>query len=287
MEIIDITEENVEAYVDLLGEDMTENMGRTFYRGLAVQAEGNTTPDALMIWELINSEKTDKDTESAIRFLQIREEEAGQELFDAYRERIASVQVKRSNFVIPAKKGALERTMLKQAGFGVKLMEGDLIVVKVGEFEKLPLMKIRKDSPNIISAGDVAVRQFRKGIWRCIEAGFTGICEDLSYLPMNWFEPTVSCFSAQGEDINGFLLFHKHPSGALSLQLMAALGKEYQQTLVSMMRHSIIAMEENYAPETRVLLDRHNQASLQLSEKLFPRGFGRPMYMGRREENEA
>ena len=177
--------------------------------------------------------------------------------------------------------------MLKQAGFFVKLMEGDQIVVKVGEFEKLPLMKVRKDSPNIYPVGDVAVRQFRKGIWRCIEAGFTGVCEDLSYLPMNWFEPEISCYSAHEEDINGFLLFHKHPSGALSLQLMAALGKEYQQTLVAMMRHSIIAMEENYAPETRVILDRHNEASLQLSEKLFPRGFGKPMYMGHREENEA
>lgn len=287
MQIIDITEDNVEEYAAFIGEDMAENMGRTFYRGIAVAEEEGADPDAMMIWELLYSEKEDKDTESSIKFLQIKEEEAGLELFDAYQERITADQVKRSNFVIPAKKGSLERSMLKQAGFFVKLMEGDLIVVKVGEFEKLPLMKIRKDSPNINPVGDVAVRQFRKGIWRCIEAGFTGVCEDLSYLPMNWFDPAVSCYSAHEEDINGFLLFHKHPSGALSLQLMAALGKEYQQTLVSMMRHSILAMEENYAPETRVLLDRHNQASLQLSEKLFPRGFGKPMYMGHREENEA
>ncbi len=284
MQLIDITEDNAYEFTGLLGEDMAENLERTFYRALAVREEDDASPSALMVWELVNAEDEEKDTESSIKLLTVENEGAGEELMREYTERIVDDGVVRSRFMIPAKKEAIERKLLKQEGFTVKLQEGDKIVVKVGEFEKLPLMKIRKEGPNLHAISDVTVRQFRKGIWRCIESGFRGVCEDLSYLPISWFDADVSCYSEQGEDINGFLLFHKHPSGALSLQLMAALGKDYQQTLVSMMRQSILAMEEIYPPETRVILDRHNEASLNLSEKLFPRGFGKPVYMGVREE---
>ena len=50
------------------------------------------------------------------------------------------------------------------------------------------------------------------------------------------------------------------------------------------MRYSILAMEEHYPGDTHVMLDRHNESSFLLSEKLFPRGFGVPVYAGSREE---
>lgn len=284
LEIQEITEDNVFEYADLLGEDMAENLERTFYRGLAVVSEDSRQPLAMMIWELKNSEREDLDNVNSIEWLMISENEAGERLFEEYGERAAKEKVKRSSFSIPAKPGNPEKALLKQLGFTAKLTEGNHIVVKVGEFSKLPLMKNRKKDPSIAPLKDATTRMFRKGIYRCVSMNFYGICEDLSYLPMSWFEPDVSCFSVKEDTINGFLLFHRQPSGCLSLQLLAAMGKDYQKTLVGLMRQAILSMEEYYPPETRVILDRHNQATLLLSEKLFPRGFGSPVYYGEREE---
>lgn len=285
MPVVELNEDNSEEYAPYLGKDMAENLSRTFYRGLAVLREGNPEPAAMMIWELHNSEDETKDNENVIEMISAEDEEAGKELFTGYGDFLSREPVRRSHFVIPAKRDMLEKAVLKQAGFSIKLMEGDRIMVKAGDFSKLPLMKAKKDLPSIQPIKETTMRQFRKGIWRCVGTKMKGICEDLSYLPVDWFEPDVSSFSEQDGAISGFILFHKHPSGCLSLQLMVALGKDYQQTLLGMMHHSIQAMEECYDPETLVILNRHNKPSMHLSEKLFPRGFGSPVYIGVREEH--
>ncbi len=125
---------------------------------------------------------------------------------------------------------------------------------------------------------------FKRGITRCVLAGRKGLCEDMNYLPMDWFEADVSCFVKKDGEICGYLLFHKLPSGMLSIQLMTAMGEDYQQKLIAMMRKTIFAMKAKYPEGTKILLNRHNYASLKLTEKLLPRSFGRPVYAGEREE---
>ena len=43
-------------------------------------------------------------------------------------------------------------------------------------------------------------------------------------------------------------------------------------------------MEEKYSPDRKVTFDRHNEQVLMLAEKLLPRGFGIPVYVGSRQE---
>ena len=285
MEIREISEDNVQNYVSLVGMDLAENMERTFYRGLAVEGEENRETLALMIWQLMDSEQEDLENVNSIEWFMAKDEEAGEELLKAYGEWVEREEVRVSRFAIPAKPDALERAVLKKAGFSTKLTEGDNIVVKVSEFKNLPFVKKRVKDESVCLLKEATIRMFRKGVYRLTSVNLRGLCEDLSYLPMSWFDPEVSSFSVKDELINGFLLFHREPSGSLSLVLMAALGKEYQKTLVQMMRQSVYAMEEYCTDETRVIIKRHNQAAFQLSEKLFPRGFGTPVYVGERREN--
>ena len=285
MEIIEITDENVPEYTAVLGEDVAENLERTFYRGLAVKAEDESDPLAMMVWELKNSEREEQENMNVIEWLMVKDEEAGDELMEAYAKKAAEEEVRLSRFAIPAKKGTPERALLKRAGFTAKLTEGDHIVVKVSEFGTLSLMKKRTKSPTICPLKEATTRMFRRGIYRCTAMNLRGVCEDLAYLPMSWFDPEVSCFSTKDDLINGYLLFHRTPSGNLVLQLMAALGKDYQKILVGLMRQAILCMEESCDPETRVILTRHNDAALVLSERLFPRGFGSPVYIGERRED--
>jgi hypothetical protein len=75
----------------------------------------------------------------------------------------------------------------------------------------------------------------------------------------NYFMSDVSCFQESDGQINSMLLFHERPSGALAIQLMAFIGKDNMKSLPQMLYHA-------------------------LTEKLFPNGFGIPIFGGSRKE---
>ena len=127
-------------------------------------------------------------------------------------------------------------------------------------------------------------RGFNSALRQFLTKGKYGLCEDLAYLPRSYFENDISCYSEMDGDINGIFLFHKKPSGGLLVVIMAALGSDFGKILPQMIKFSVTSAMENYPGETEVLIDRHNYASLALSEKLFPRGFGLPVYVGSRQE---
>ena len=67
--------------------------------------------------------------------------------------------------------------------------------------------------------------------------------------------------------------------------VLAAIGSDFGKILPQMMKFSVLTALEEYSDETEIWIDRHNYASLALSEKLFPRGFGTPVYIGSRPES--
>ena len=283
MTIIELNGAFASFYAFYLGEDMAENLAREYYRGIAVTSDDDGTLLAGIVWEYHNI-KIPESTESVIKWLRISDTAAAEPLFKAYTEKIREFKVPTSRFVIPVKEGRSETVFLKKAGFSSKLTEGDDIIVSLAEMIKMPLAQKKKVPERIRPIREMTPSEFKRGITKCVLAGKKGLCEDLSFLPVDWFEPDVSSYVKTDDEIGGYILFHKMPSGLISIQLMIAFGEGYQQNLIGMMRRFIFSMKEKYPEDTKILLDRHNQASLQLTEKLFPRGFGRPIYTGERKE---
>ncbi len=283
MTVIEINDINATVYASYMGEDMAENLVREFYRGLAVISDEDGGFAAGLVWEYCKG-GDEADMESVIRWIRITDTDAADILFREYSERIVEYNVVRSRFVIPVKDGKTEKEALMKAGFSARLTEGDNIIVTLSELLKMPLAQKRRIPEGIGPVKDLTLRSFKRGITKCVMIGKKGLCEDLIYLPMSWFEADVSCYAKKDDLICGYLLFHKLPSGMLSIQLMFAQGEDFQQNLIGMMRKFIFAMEEKYPTDTKILLNRHNQASLELTEKLLPRGFGIPVYAGVREE---
>lgn len=283
MEIVELTEDNIENYASEIDEDMGENIGRIFFHGLIVWSEDQGEMKAGIIWQYKNQMEK-KDTESVIEWLKIQDPDAAGFLFDAYSKRIARDKVVRTHVVIPVKDTGREQQALKDAGFKIRLTEGDNIIVSLSELSELPIMKSRNVPDYIQPLNTLVSRRFRRGVEQCVSIGQKGLCEDLEYLPMTWFDPDTSFYAEKDGKFCGFLLFHQMPSGMYAIQLMTGIGKDFQQTILGMIRKYIITMEENYPPDTKILMNRRNQASLKLAEKLLPRGFGIPVYAGAREE---
>jgi len=283
MEIVELTEDNIQEYVSEIGEDVAENISRIFYRGIIAVSDDRKNMGGGIIWQYHNL-TDEKDTESIIEWIRIQDIDAAGALFDAYSEHIAKDKAVRTHVVIPVKDSSREQQALKDAGFKIRLTEGDNIIVSLSELFELPIMKSRNVPDYIHPLNTLVSRRFRRGVQQCIAIGQKGLCEDLEYLPMTWFDPDISFFAEKDGKFCGFLLFHKMPSGMIAIQVMTGIGKDFQQTILGMIRKYIITMEENYPPDTKILMNRRNQASLKLAEKLLPRGFGIPVYAGAREE---
>ena len=281
MEIIEITKQNTGFMKGFIDEDMLENIGRIFYRGLAVVDEDEIR--CAMIWEVLNLENS-RSNESRICFFKARDEEAASGILDAYDMKVMAEDIRVSSVVMPVENRRAEKEILKRAGFSVMLTESDQIILSLSELLELSIMKSKAIPDNILTLRDISVGQFRNGISKCLKNGKKGLCEDLSYLDISFFENDVSCCNETDGDIDSFLLFHVLPSGMLSIQFMISMNPDARNVLLGMMRQFVLNMDQEYTRDTKVLLNRHNQASLLLSEKLFPRNIGIPVYSGSRQE---
>lgn len=281
MNIIELSEDNIEVYTEYISEDIAENIERTFFHGFIV--ENDDEPVAGIIWEIRNA-INDEDNFSNIVWLKIDDENAAEELFDQYKECLAEDDVVNSTYCLPAISSDKEKNALKNAGFTVNFTEGDTIKARLSEIYEIAYLKKVKPKDYIKPLSNLTQREFIAGVRRFTTIGQFGLCQDLPYLPKTYFENDVSCYLDVDGEVNGLLLFHKKPSGILEVVIMQVLGNEYAKDLLSMMCQTILAAKEKYDPRTEIAIDRHNYSTLALSEKLFPRGFGIPVYTGNRQE---
>ena len=281
MHIVDLNEENIDEYIDYIAPDVAENIGRFFFRGILCFDEDDLSGG--MIWEVRNTMREEKN-ESNIVWLRIDSDEAGEFLFDNYSDLISRDDVEVSTISLPARGASKEKESLENAGFKVVFMEGDLIKTKLSEIAELDAFKKVKPGDSIRPLKDMTQRGFNAGVRPFMDKGLYGLCQDLPYLPRSYFENDISSYSENEGQVNGLFLFHKNPSGGLAIMVMAAIGNDYGKILPQMIKHSITRAIEIYSPDTEVWIDRHNYASLALSEKLFPRGFGIPVFIGTRQE---
>ena len=281
MHIVDLNEENIDEYIDYIAPDAAENIGRFFFRGILCFDEDDLSGG--MIWEVRNTMREEKN-ESNIVWLRIDSDEAGEFLFDNYSDLISRDDVEVSTISLPARGASKEKESLENAGFKVVFMEGDLIKTQLSEIAELDAFKKVKPGDSIRPLKNMTQRGFNAGVRPFMDKGLYGLCQDLPYLPRSYFENDISSYSENEGQVNGLFLFHKNPSGGLAIVVMAAIGNDYGKILPQMIKHSITRAIEIYSPDTEVWIDRHNYASLALSEKLFPRGFGIPVFIGTRQE---
>lgn len=281
MKIAELTTDNIIHFLPFIPEDSADHIGRIFHHGM-IAVEGDT-PLAGMIWELKNMLE-DGPKESRILWLWVKDEAAAAELFEKYTENIALDDVERSFYTIPAVPESREKEFLEAQGFTSELAEGDEISAAIDQISEIPLMKKTEPDPSIKTLMSVNQAAFFATARKMAGKGRRGICEDLIYLPRMYFENDVSCFYEEDGQIRALLLFHRLPAGNLRVVLMAAIGKDVNQLLVKMMKKALMEVEELYPPDTKILIDRHNLATLALGEKLFPNEIGMPIYTGSRKE---
>ena len=280
MIIEEITEENIEEYIDPVPKDFLPEIRRRNFSGLAGKNEDTGDTAAAMIWELKNLEEEDASIEAEILWFYAKEKEKGAELLRAFESRVRDDEAERVFFELP-ELGTEEQAALLSADYGCRNAESRDIIVTMKELSELKLSR-KPIGKNILPLSNITEKDYKTGILTAVFHGKYGLLEDLPFLPRARFEPEVSCCIRMDEKVNGYLLVHKNSSGISRVELLFAMQPDANVHLLDMMRFSIHAAFASFSPEEKVILSRHNEAASQLITRLFPGKKGMAVSKGER-----
>ena len=280
MIVEEIGTENLEKYDALIGADMSENIGRLYYRGIGL-TDSDGTPGASMIWELRHFDDEEKDTGSFIRQLHADKDQMIS-LLERYEKEVRENGVLRSEFELPP--DPVFEACLRESGFNVKQTEGSQITPTLSEFVQNPVIKKTKVPDYIKDLTGLDARSLKRGILSCIFRGKREVTEDLNSLPFEWFEKEVSCYTETDGRIDGLLLVHRTAGGCLKPELLINVGPESGKDLKYMLCFSANRAREIYSEDTKILIRRNDEDTRKLTDYFFPEEKGKKAIYGSREE---
>ncbi len=283
MEVIELSEDNLELYADIVGPDGAENIGREFYRGFVLSSTGEKA-DCAAVWELLHLEDDDKDTEARIEALYASSDKAGEELIDRCSYLFEEDGVCRSFFELPAGDEHLPVDLLERSGYEINKGEGRVIVTTLGDLLKLPFAKRKKVPSYVRELGSLMVRPFRRGVMDCIYRSKRALMEDLGTIPMSWFEQQVSSYVETDDRVSGFLLVHMCASGRLKVEVFTSTESTARWDLLNMMTFSVKQAASIYPEDTEVVICRRDDDVMKLIDYLLPGVNGKDVYYGNRNE---
>lgn len=272
MEIKDINHANLNDYEPLVNSDESENIGRTCCHGM--MAYDLFEPRGAMVWTQMNIDSDDPSEE--IGFFDVLDEEAAADLMEEHDSAIESDGIRRS-FMEAADMPDSIRHAMEEAGFKVSSAESRDIIIDVGWLDNIKVPKSRV--PDYITGIDcLSEMELWNGLTLCLYNGRKGLVEDLDLMTEEWFEADISsCVRADG-NVEGLLLIHRTLSGVLMPVLFYCDGRNQNKNLMYMLRFSINAIKKKYSRDTRILLRRHNEATIRLISYLFPDARGETVY---------
>ena len=280
MRIEEISDEKSAAeYEDIIGQDLVNDLSRRFFKGLVALDDDGSCHGAV-VYELLDVD-ADTDIKSRIRLLVGDNDEIKDQLEVEYKKAVSEEEVAKSFFETSENEVA---SFFEKIGFSKASVESRELRFTVGELDKLPINRKAKMPDYIKSLSDVSVIQYRNFVKRVLIKGNKGTVEDLAYLPMTWFERDVSSCSISDDKIDGILLVRRTPSGELHPQLYTAFGPEYVKCLGFMLVKTVNYVMENYSPDTKVVIYRHNKEIITLTHKLLSGYKGDEIFMGSRDE---
>ena len=280
MKVVDITTENVDEFSDILTEDVKESIGRKFIRGKGLKNE-DQEPCGCLVWEYKNM-NYDDDTEAEILKLSLKDHAGRKELFDAFDLDVKEESTAKCYFDLPGAEKQLTEDF-SERGFDTREQESRDAILMLEEMSEIKLLR-RKPSSYVVGLEMLLPREFRQGIMKCLYYDRRGLVEDLSTLPMTWYDQEISCAVRTDGEVTGFLLIHAFPSGVLMPVLLFAVGPDHKTDVLDMMRFAFQAAFRKYPPDTKILVRRHNAATKGLVQKMFPTKKGETALCGERKK---
>ena len=280
MEAFEISEDNLDSFLRMLGEDLSDDLRRLYYRGIGVTDEDGTAIGA-MVCELTNVDD-ELSKGSRICFLESANREVFDSLHDFYRNNtVEEDEVHESAYELDAEEMAKS---LADVGFTCEKKESESIVLTLDQLSQSKLAAAKKVPSYVRSIDSLSILQFRDTVKQILFRGHNGILEDMAYLSMKWFDVQVSSCIVSDDLVTGLFLVRRTPSGVMIPVLFYAFGLDSRKNLLYMLEYSVKKAIASYPPDTPVMIMRRNSTIRALTDHLFPGCSGDQIYYGNRKE---
>ncbi len=283
MNVFEISDDNLMEFVGFLGRDLVEDMTREFYRGYGTKDDDGNINGA-MVYEVSGLDDDDRDTLSRMVYFKADSDEARAELDRIYREEgVEDEEIVESFYEFEDETTA---GLFEKQGYSKAPKESEIVRIKLSDALQFDFVnKVKKIPDYIVKLEKLSVTQFRTGVKNCVFSGQNGILEDLSNLPMSWYDTGISSCTITDDEVNGMFFVRTTPSGVIVPVLLYAYGPDYVKNLALMIANSIKEAEKKFLPETEIVIYRRKKASAALLKKLIPSIKGNPAFFGERMEN--
>ena len=280
-----MTEYNKEYWKDSLHPDISEHIGRKFYKGLMALDSEEAKVIGFLVWENKNIQKKEESNQAELIDFYAKDEETAKRLLEEYGKEAKQEAVKTTYFEARSEWDEVVLAELRKSGFTLTEKDSKTVSISIGELSRLPIMQKNLLTPKIVSLSELSMLQLRNALLNCVGSNMIGDLEDLAYLPISWYEIEVSaCVLADGT-VNGFLLIHKTPSGKLEVKVLYGAKSASQIELLQMIQYSITKGKECYDENTPVIIKCCNDTAKELVKKLFQRDQNRKAIWGSRMEH--
>lgn len=280
MEVIEISEENLESFLPLLGEDLSEDIKRVYYNGIGV-LDSDGRAEGAFVYELLNSE-SEEDTKSMICLIRSGSDDIFDSMVKYYSQNLVEdEEIVESFYEFASEEDA---KALSGTGFSMEKKEDDILSVTLEDLSETAIGKKQKLPDHVGNIEALSILQFRQAVKDILFKGHPGIMEDIPYLPKNWFDNDISACVSSGDKVSGLFLVRRTPSGILIPVLLFAFGPDSQKNLLYMLRYSLQQALQLYPPETNVRISRKNTSTRALTDKLLPNLSGGEIFFGTRKE---
>ena len=280
MDVIKISDEDIEDFLPILGEDLAEDLKRVYFNGIGI-LDDDDEPTGAFVYELLNSE-SEEDTKSKLHLIKSATDEISDSLSAYYANTcVMENSIVESFYELPDESDA---KLLVRSGFSLEKKEDDTLSITLEDLSKTVVGKKKKIPDYIGNIEDLSILQFRKAVKEILFKGHSGILEDIPFLPKGWFDNQISACVNSGEKICGLFLIRRTPSGLLIPVLIFSFGPEFQKNLLYMIRYSTAQALNLYPPETMVKICRKNPATRALTNKLLPNSSETDIFFGTRKE---
>ena len=280
MEVVEISDENLEGFGPLLGADLSEDVKRAYFGGIGLVDE-NGHPEGALVYELLNSE-SEEDTKSRICLIKSEKKEARDAMLGYYCENaVQEEEIVESFYTMERETDA---KTLEELGFSMEKREDENLVLTLGELGESELGKKYKIPDYVDNIESLTILQYREAVKQILFKGHTGNMEDIPYLPKIWFDNNISACVSSGGKIPGLFLIRRTPSGVLIPALLFAYGPEFKKNLVYMIQYSVQQALQLYPKDTKIKISRKNPSTRALTDKLLPNRAGAEIFYGERKE---
>ena len=163
MKLLALNADNITDYEGILDQDVSESIGREYYRGI-VALEDENAPKGAMIWEYKNLEE-DGDTDAEICFLRSEGSEVIKSLLASFDTMAEDSEVQGVFFELNGLSNETKQGFTDD-GFTVSAVEGRDLIVSVSDLKPLASAK-KKVSSNITVLNELMELQFMQGVTNC------------------------------------------------------------------------------------------------------------------------